>query len=141
MNTDQKTEGVFLEILHNIQQTYGYIPEREINKLAEKLNVPRAKLYGTIIFYSMFYTEPTGKYIIRICDSLSCHLQDSPDLLASVENFLGITDGKTTPNQLFTLEVVECLGHCGEGPVMMVNDKMYTELTPGRAVEILQQCQ
>ncbi len=141
MNTDQKTEGVFLEILHNIQQTYGYIPEREINKLAEKLNVPRAKLYGTIKFYSMFYTEPTGKYIIRICDSLSCHLQDSPDLLASVENFLGITDGKTTPNQLFTLEVVECLGHCGEGPVMMVNDKMYTELTPGRAVEILQQCQ
>ncbi len=132
---------IFLEMVHNIQETYGYVPEREINQLAEKFDQPRAKIYGAIKFYSMFYTEPTGKYVIRICDSLSCHLNDSHDLLLAVENFLGLKNGETSPDQLFTLEVVECLGHCGEGPVMMVNDKMYTELSKGRALEILKECQ
>ena len=133
-------EDIFLETVHNIQETYGYIPEGQINELAEKFDQPRAKIYGAIKFYSMFYTEPTGKYVIRICDSLSCHLQDSHDLLESVQNFLNLEDGETSSDQLFTLEVVECLGHCGEGPVMMVNDRMYTELTPGRALEILKEC-
>ncbi len=132
---------IFLEMVHNIQETYGYVPEREINQLAEKFDQPRAKTYGVIKFYSMFYTEPTGKYVIRICDSLSCHLNDSHDLLLTVENYLGLKNGQTSPDQLFTLEVVECLGHCGEGPVMMVNDKMYTELSKGRALEILKECQ
>ncbi len=132
---------IFLEMVHNIQETYGYIPEREINQLAEKFDQPRAKIYGAIKFYSMLYTEPTGKYVIRICDSLSCHLNDSHDLLLAVENFLGLENGETSPDQLFTLEVVECLGHCGEGPVMMVNDRMYTELSKGRALEILKECQ
>jgi NADH-quinone oxidoreductase subunit E len=63
-----------LEKLHEIQSTYGYIPETEIKELAEKYQLPRANIYGVISFYSMFYTEPTGKYIIRICDSISCHL-------------------------------------------------------------------
>lgn len=141
MQTKHESEDILLEMLHNIQQTYGYIPEGEINKMADKLDIPRAKLYGAIKFYSMFYTEPTGKYVIRICDSLSCHLQDSHDLLESVQEFLGLKNAETTSDQLFTLEVVECLGHCGEGPVMMVNDNMYTELTPGKAVEILKECQ
>lgn len=138
---EKQIEGdIFLELLHNIQMTYGYIPEGEINRLAEKLDRPRAEIYGAIKFYSMFYTEPTGKYIIRVCDSLSCHLQDSHELLESLKSFLKLDDGETSPDQLFTLEVVECLGHCGEGPVMMVNDRMYTELTPGKALEILKEC-
>jgi len=136
----KKSNDIFLETVHNIQQTYGYIPEREINQLAEKFDQPRAKIYGAIKFYSMLYTEPTGKYIIRICDSLSCHLKDSHDLLLAVQDYLGLEDGETSSDQLFTLEIVECLGHCGEGPVMMVNDKMYTELTKGKALEILQDC-
>ncbi len=136
----QAGDNIFLEMLHNIQMTYGYIPEGEINRLAEKLDRPRAEIYGAIKFYSMFYTEPTGKYIIRICDSLSCHLQDSHELLQSVQSFLDLDDGETSPDQLFTLEVVECLGHCGEGPVMMINDRMYTELTTGRALDIIKQC-
>ncbi|MGM0369892.1 MAG: NADH-quinone oxidoreductase subunit NuoE [Bacillota bacterium] len=129
-----------LERLHEIQDTYGYIAESEIDKLAQQLDLPRSKIYGTIRFYSMFYTEPTGKYMIRICDSLSCHLNQSADIVKAVENYLGITAGETTADQKFTLEVVECLGHCGAGPVMMVNDQVYNYLNKNRAIQILKDC-
>lgn len=129
-----------LENLHQVQDSYGYIPELEIEKAAEKFNLPRAKVYGVISFYSMFYTEATGKYIVRICDSLSCHLNNSNSVLKSVKSFLNIESHQTTANKKFTLEVVECLGHCGEGPVMMVNDQIYTEVTENRALEILNNC-
>jgi len=88
----------------------------------------------------MFYTEPTGKYIIRVCDSLSCHINDSKDIVNTIQNYLGIEDGETTDNKKFTLEVVECLGHCGEGPVMMVNDNIYTHVNENMAIDILKDC-
>ena len=138
----EKTQNydILLEKLHNVQDTYGYIPEGEIEKLASKFEISRARLYGVIRFYSMLYTEPTGKYIIRICDSLSCHINDSQQIVETVENYLKISDGQTTEDKMFTLEVVECLGFCGEGPVMMVNDEVYTHLNPGMALEILKNC-
>lgn len=133
-------EESLLEKLHEIQSSYGYIPEAEIENLAEKYELPRANVYGVISFYSMFYTEPTGKYIIRICDSISCHLNQSNSVLNAVKSFLGLENHQTTKDKKFTLEVVECLGHCGEGPVMMVNNKMYTKVNENRALEILNDC-
>lgn len=126
-----------LEKLHEIQNTYGYIPEVEIEALAKKYQLSRANVYGVITFYSMFYTEPTGKYIIRICDSISCHLNQSNGVLKAVKSFLNLESHQTTKDKKFTLEVVECLGHCGEGPVMMVNNKMYTQIDKNKALEIL----
>ncbi|MFW5988335.1 MAG: NADH-quinone oxidoreductase subunit NuoE [bacterium] len=136
----ENDRGILLEKLHNIQDTYGYIPEGEIDKLADLFDKPRAKIYGVIRFYSMFYTEPTGKYIIRICDSLSCHINQSKDIVETINDYLGIENGETTEDKKFTLEIVECLGHCGEGPVMMVNDEIYTQVSSNRALEILQNC-
>ena len=133
-------DNILLDDLHNLQETYGYIPENEIDNLATEYDVPRAKLYGVIRFYSMFYTEPTGKYIIRICDSLSCHINDSDEILTTVKDYLKIGVGETTEDKKFTLEVVECLGYCGEGPVMMVNDEIHTHLNSSKALEILKSC-
>ncbi|MFP4660757.1 MAG: NADH-quinone oxidoreductase subunit NuoE [Halanaerobiales bacterium] len=130
----------FLERMHNIQDTYGYIPEREIDKIAREFEVPRAKVYGAIKFYSMFYTEPIGKYIIRVCDSLSCHLNASHSIVQIIKDYLKIDDGETTEDKMFTLEVVECLGYCGEGPVMMVNDQVHTHVSNSMALEILKKC-
>ena len=129
-----------LEKLHEIQNTYGYIPEAEIESLAEKYQLPRANIYGVISFYSMLYTEPTGKYIIRICDSISCHLNQSESVLKAVKSYLNLESHQTTEDKKFTLEVVECLGHCGEGPVMMVNNRIYTKINKNRALEILNEC-
>ncbi|MCK8825749.1 NADH-quinone oxidoreductase subunit NuoE family protein [Fuchsiella alkaliacetigena] len=130
----------FLEKLHNLQDTYGYIPEREISNLAEEADISRAKVFGVISFYSMFYTEPTGKYIVRICDSLSCYVNDSEDLVKAVQDYLEIEDGETSKDKKFSLEVVECLGHCGEGPVMMINNKTFTQLNEKKALNILKEC-
>lgn len=140
-----KKESLFyqeslLEKLHQIQNTYGYIPESEIENLAKKLELSRANIYGVISFYSMFYTEATGKYIIRICDSISCHLNEAKTVLKAVKSYLDLESRQTTADKKFTLEVVECLGHCGEGPVMMVNDQIYTKLNADKAVEILADC-
>lgn len=131
--------GILLQKLHDIQETYGYISEVEIDSLAEEYSLPRAKIYGVIKFYSMLYTEPVGKYIIRICDSLSCHINNSGSILVAVEEYLGIEPGETTGDGKYTLEVVECLGYCGEGPVMMVNDDVYTHVNPGKALKILKE--
>ena len=129
-----------LEKLHEVQSTYGYIPETEIKELAEKYQLPRANIYGVISFYSMFYIEPTGKYIIRICDSISCHLNQSESVMKAVKSYLNLESHQTTKDKKFTLEVVECLGHCGEGPVMMVNNKIYTKIDGNKALEILGGC-
>lgn len=130
----------FLDRLHNIQETYGYIPENEINKISNEFDIPRAKVYGTIRFYSMFYTEPTGKYIIRVCDSLSCHINKADDIVEMIKDYLKIDNGETTGDRKFTLEVVECLGYCGEGPVLMINEHIYTHVSKSKALEILQKC-
>ncbi len=131
----------FLEKMHNIQETYGFIPETEIDKLADDFDVPRAKIYGVIRFYSMFYTEPTGKYIIRVCDSLSCHINESKQVVQVIKNYLGINDGETTEDNMFTLEIVECLGYCGEGPVMMLNNEVFTHVNSNQALNIIKNCE
>ncbi len=132
--------STFMERAHTIQETYGYIPEHEISKLAEEFDMPRAKVYGVIRFYSMFYTEPTGKYIIRVCNSLSCHVNHSEDIVQTIKDYLGLEKGGTTKNKMFTLEVVECLGYCGEGPVMMVDDQVYKHLSKEKVFDILKNC-
>lgn len=130
----------FLEKAHTIQDTYGYLPEEEIIKLAKEFKMSKAKAYGVIRFYSMFYTEPTGKYILRVCDSFSCHLKQSEDIVKVIKDYLDLENGQTTDDKKFTLEVVECLGYCGEGPVMMVNEKVYKHLTENMALEIIKSC-
>ncbi|MFW5985784.1 MAG: NADH-quinone oxidoreductase subunit NuoE [Halanaerobiales bacterium] len=131
---------ILLDKLHNLQDTYGYIPEGEIDKLAGEYDMSRAKLYGVIRFYSMLYTEPTGKYVIKICDSLSCHINESQEVVDVIKEYLGVENGETTDDGRFTLEVVECLGYCGEGPVMMVNDEVYTHVNKNKALEVLKKC-
>ncbi|KLO23717.1 MULTISPECIES: NADH-quinone oxidoreductase subunit NuoE [unclassified Marinitoga] len=133
-------EKTLLEELHDIQDTYGYIPEEQIIRIAKAKKIPKSQLYGVISFYSMFHVEPRGRYIIRVCNSLSCHLNSAEDVVETIKEFLGIDSGETTSDKKFTLEVVECLGHCGEGPVMLVNNKIYTKLTPQQAISILKEC-
>ena len=130
-------QDILLEKLHNIQETYGYIPEAEIDKIAQKYDMPRAKVYGVIRFYSMFYTEPTGKYIIRVCNSLSCHINGSEEIVEVIKNYLGIDDGETTEDRKFTLEVMRCIGACGLAPAITIDDKVYKMVNPDKIESIL----
>lgn len=130
-------EKELLEELHDIQETYGFISEEDILRISEKRSIPKANLYGIISFYSMFHLEPTGKYIIRVCDSVPCNLNRSEEIVKIIKEHLGIKENQTTKDKRFTLEVVDCLGHCDEGPVMMINDTYYTHLTAAKVVQIL----
>jgi NADH-quinone oxidoreductase subunit E len=127
---------ILLDKLHETQDKYGYLPEDEIIRIADEQGIPKAELFGIITFYSRFYLEPVEKYIIRICKSVSCGINHAGAILEKVSEYLEIEDEKSKDG-LFRLETVECLGHCGEGPVMTINDEVYRTVTPEKAVEII----
>lgn len=130
-----------LYILHDIQDanTYNYVTEDDLIDVAEYLNVPYSKVYGTATFYSMYSQKPRGRHVIRLCDSPPCHLMGSIDVLDMLKQKLGIEVGQTTPDLLFTLETAECLGVCGVAPAIMIDETVYGNLTPKKVERILNQ--
>ncbi len=130
-----------LYILHDIQDAnpYNYVTEDDLTDVAEYLNVPYSKVYGTATFYSMYSQTPRGRHVIRLCDSPPCHLMGSIDVLDMLKKVLSIEVGQTTPDLLFTLETAECLGVCGVAPAMMIDEIVYGNLTPKKVERILNQ--
>lgn len=132
-----------LQILHDIQnQSYqNYISEENIKTLSEEMKIPVSDIKGTASFYSMYSFIPRGKYIIRICESPPCHILGAQTIFDAVEKKLGIKEGETTKDGLFTLEATSCLGICGVAPAMMINDEAYGNLDEKKINEILEQIQ
>jgi len=132
-----------LHILHDIQNQspQNYISEENIKTLSEEMRIPVADIKGTASFYSMYSFVPRGKYIIRICESPPCHILGAQTIFDAVEKKLGIKEGETTKDGLFTLEATSCLGICGVAPAMMINDEAYGNLDEKKINEILEQIQ
>jgi len=132
-----------LQILHDIQNQNqeNYISEENIKTLSEETKIPVSDIKGTASFYSMYSFVPRGKYIIRICESPPCHILGAQTIFDAVEKKLGIKEGETTKDGLFTLEETSCLGICGVAPAMMINDEAYGNLDEKRINEILEQIQ
>lgn len=131
-----------IPILQAVQDEYRYLPEDVMTYLATALQVPPARVYGVATFYSHFALEARGKYVVRLCDGTACHVKGSTGLLDAVRAHLKLTaEKKTTPDMLFTIETVSCLGACGLAPVMIVNDDVHGQLTPDRAVDIIKTIQ
>ena len=123
--------------LQEAQDHYGYLPKEVMDELAELTGTPVAKIYGVATFYSGFYLKPHGKYSIKLCRGTACHVKGEPEILSAVSSHLGIKDGETTRDMLFSLESVACLGTCFLSPVMLIEDQYYGKLTPQSAVKIL----
>lgn len=119
-----------IPILHDLQATLGYVSPEIMETVAEKLDIPASEVYGLATFYTLFYTRPQGRNIVRLCDSPPCHIEGSKKIRQAVVDELGISPGCTTEDGMFTLEVVSCMGLCGVAPAMMVNDDVYGNLTP-----------
>jgi NADH-quinone oxidoreductase subunit E len=128
---------ILVNELADIQKEYGYIPESEIIRLSEEFHMQKAQLYGVISFYSRLYTEKKGKHIIRICKSVTCGMNGSQEIRDAIIKHLHLEDSRTTEDQRFTLELVECLGLCNLSPVMTINDAVYENLTVEKALEII----
>ena len=121
--------GNLIMVLHQVQQTYGYIPRNIAIEISERLSVPLAKIYGVVTFYNFFKLEKAGKYKIQVCLGTACYLRGGDDLMKEFERQLGIGVNATTPDGLFSVEAVRCLGCCGLAPVVVVNGEVHGKLT------------
>ncbi|AIY86278.1 MULTISPECIES: NADH-quinone oxidoreductase subunit NuoE [unclassified Thermotoga] len=129
---------VLINTLHEIQKRFdNFIPPEAAEIVAEELGVPLSRVYEVLTFYTMFSTKPKGKYVIRVCESLPCHVENGREVVKALKEILKIDFGQTTSDGLFTLEMTSCLGLCGVAPVIMVNDEYYGNMTPDRVKDLI----
>ncbi len=127
-----------IPILQAVQEEYRFLPQEVLTYVATALNVPPAHVFGVATFYAHFALEPKGKYLVRLCDGTACHVKDSLPILDAIRDRLGLKGKrKTTPDMLFTVETVACLGACGLAPVVVVNDEVHGQMTPAAAVKLI----
>jgi len=131
-------QAAALPVLYLAQKEFGYINEEALSAVALALHISRAEVYGLATYYSMFSTGPMGRNVIHLCDNLACTLLGAESLRSYLERKLGIKMGETTPDGRFTLKNAECLGACGQAPVMLVNDDFYEALTESTIDEVLE---
>ncbi len=153
MNSARRFEGVceilerhqndaarLIPVLQAVQEEYRYLPEEVLTFVATALDLPPAQVYGVATFYAHFALEPKGKYVIRLCDGTACHVRRSTPILEALRQKLKVSEErKTTPDMLFTVETVSCLGACGLAPVMVINEKVYGQVTPEKALVLVEE--
>jgi len=132
-----RAEGNLIPILHELQDALGYVSDEAMETVATELGIPIGRVHGTATFYTLFYTKPQGKNLVRLCDSPPCHIEGSKAIRDAVSNALGVKPGETTADGNFTFEVVSCMGLCGVAPAIMINDDVYGNLTPDAIPGIL----
>jgi len=119
-----------INILHEVQELVGYLPEPVLVHVAEKLDVPVADVHGVVSFYALFTMKPKGRHRISVCKGTACYVRGAPRVLERIEKELGIKPGDTTDDGEFSLDVVRCLGACGLGPVAMIDENVHARLKP-----------
>ncbi len=126
-----------LPILQGVVQQENYLSEYAMIEIARALNLSAAEVYGTATFYSFLEYKKMGKYLIRICKTISCSMKGKNQVLMAIEDMLKIKVGETTPDGMFSLLQTNCLGFCHMAPAMLINFDVYTDLTPEKVREIL----
>ncbi len=132
-------EACLLPVLHLAQKEFGYISLEAMEYIAELIDISPAKVYGVATFYIMYNRKPMGKYHIQVCKNISCNLSGSEDVLKEIKSILKIDKGETTKDNMFTLSTVECLGACGFGPVVQINDDYHEQVTKDKIREIIEE--
>lgn len=130
-----------LVLLKQAQVEHGHITEADLTGIAQALDIPVSEVYGVATFYSFLTTRPRGRHVIRVCQSLPCHLKHSKETLASLKNEIGISPGGMTADGRFSLELTNCIGACDRAPAMLINDDLHGDLTPQKVSQILKSYQ
>lgn len=129
--------GELITILHQCQDILGYLPREIQEVVAKQLNIPVARVYGVVTFYSYFTMEPKGKYPISVCMGTACYVRGSERILEEFQRQLGIKVGETTEDGMFSLNCLRCVGACGLAPVVTIGGKVYGRLTADKVRGIL----
>jgi NADH-quinone oxidoreductase subunit E len=133
---EDHSSGNLIPILQGIQEEYGYLPPDVLLETSRLTGIPASQMYGVATFYEQFHLEPRGKHLVRCCRGTACHVRGAHRVQETIEKTLGIGDGETTPDMLFTMETVACLGACALAPVMVIDKNYYGKMTP-RSTELL----
>ena len=126
--------------LLKIQEEEGYLPEEQLLKLADEIQVPIAIVNETATFYSFLKMKKGGKYAIKVCNSPTCYMHQSENILDVFEKLLAISVGEVTKDGKFSLEKTSCIGCCDQAPAALINDELHTHLTKEKIKELLEQC-
>ena len=128
-----------LPILQTLISEKNYLSDQDMVEVARELDISAAEVFGTATFYSFLDTKPRGKYIIRVCKTISCSMKGQHSVLSTIEEILKIKLGETTADRKFSLLETNCIGWCHKAPAMLINDEPYTELTPEKVTEVLRE--
>ncbi|MBC7262999.1 MAG: NAD(P)H-dependent oxidoreductase subunit E [Chloroflexi bacterium] len=136
---DPARRSMLLTALYIAQEQYGYLTRDAIERVANRLGLPLTEVYSMASFYTLYRTQPTGRYVLQVCEGLSCHLVGGAERLVDyLRKKLGIEVGETTKDGLFTLQTVQCLASCGTSPAMRVNDALYENMTAEKVDELIE---
>lgn len=133
----QGKKGNLIPVLQGVQGIYGFVPRDAFIKLNEEMGLKLNDMYGVATFYAQFRLNPVGKHIIKVCHGTACHVQNATKITEAIEKELGVKDGHTTEDNLFTLESVACLGCCSLAPVMMIGDETFGSLNGKKAARVI----
>jgi NADH:ubiquinone oxidoreductase subunit E len=126
-----------IPILQGIVERYNYLTDEAMVEVAKELEISAAEVYGTASFYTFLDTSIRGKYVIRICKTITCSMRGKGEIIQTLEDMLKIKVGETTSDRMFSLIETNCIGWCHKAPAILINEMPYTELTPEKVVEII----
>lgn len=135
-----RDRSALLPVLQEIQKKYNCVSGHAMQVVAECLKIHPVEVYSVVSFYAFLDHAPKGKHVIRLCRTIACDMQGKSQIARQLENELGIAFGETTADGQFTLEYANCIGMCDQGPALLVNDLVYTGVTPAMVDQILEPC-
>ena len=130
-------KGALIPLLQGAQAIFRYLPQHVMQRVAEGAGEPLSKVLGVATFYAQFRLVPQARHAVRCCHGTACHVSGAVPITEEVERFLEIRSGENTPDMMFGLEEVHCVGACGMAPVVMIDDRAYGKLTPEKAVNVV----
>lgn len=135
-----RDRSALMPILQEVQKRFSHISPFAMQVIADRLEIHPVEVHGVVSFYAFLSEEARGRYIIRLCRTISCDMAGKDRIARQLENDLGIHFGETTRDGVFTLEWAACIGMCDQGPALLINEKVYTKVTPARVHEIITEC-
>jgi NADH-quinone oxidoreductase subunit E len=130
-------KGALISLLQDIQAVYGYVPREAVELITKELSIFPVEIYGILTFYTQFHLTPQGRYTIKVCQGTACHVMGGGEILDYLSDKLGIKEGETTKDGIFSLERVACLGCCGMAPVIVIGNDFYGRYTIQKIDELL----